>query len=72
MHGIHGIHEVCQEEEQSPDFKKAGLPSIEEETKNYVFPKISKEKEFRICKFLDKMNICQVYPSEINSLKLAY
>ena len=37
---ITGIDEAKQEDEQSPDPRsKKMLPSIEEETKNYIFPK---------------------------------
>lgn len=69
---ISGIDEARQDEEQSPDFKRKELPCIEEETKNYIFPKKDISKGARITMFLDKMKIKQVFPSEINSIKLAY
>lgn len=69
---ICGIDEATQDEEQSPDFKWKELPCIEEENKNYIFPKKDSSKGTRITMFLDSMGIKQVFPSEINSIKLAF
>lgn len=67
-----GIHEALQEDEQSPDPFPKRLPSIQEETKHYIFPKKLKSTEHSIMNFLDKMNIQQIFPGEVNSMKLLY
>lgn len=70
---VKGIDEAKQEDEQSPDPKcKKTLPAIEEEKKSYFFPKKKEIKEKNIEDFLDEMNIHQVFPSEINIIKLTH
>mmetsp|Transcript_25643 Transcript_25643/g.22775 ORF Transcript_25643/g.22775 Transcript_25643/m.22775 type:complete len:109 (+) Transcript_25643:182-508(+) len=69
---ITGIDEVRQEDEQSPEpGRKKVLPSIKEETKGYYFPN-KYEKEEKINEFLEDIKIYQVFPSEINLIKLSY
>lgn len=74
MYGsIKGIDEAKQEDEQSPTPKcKKMLPSIEEEKKPYSFPKKKDAKEKNIEDFLEKMSIEQIFPSEINIIKLTH
>jgi hypothetical protein len=66
------INEAEKVDEQSPaPNMKNALHSIEEEKKNYGFPK-QHTKEHNIEDFLNAMKIEQVFHSEINILKLIH
>uniref|UniRef100_A0A7S3KKH2 Uncharacterized protein n=1 Tax=Euplotes crassus TaxID=5936 RepID=A0A7S3KKH2_EUPCR len=67
-----GIDEASNEEEQSPEPRKNGLGVISEETGGYVFPKVKDTKELSISKFLDTLQIHQVFPSEVNMIRLKF
>ena len=71
---VTGIDEVSMDEEESPSLVSDSskfLPCIEEE-KHFMIPKKWENIKYtRISSFLDKFKIFQVFPSELNSIKLA-
>jgi len=72
---ITGIDEADKDEEESPssiEKKQSALPCIYEEDKHYILPKKCEHNKWRkISEVLDKMEIYQVFPSEVNSMRLA-